>query len=363
MPFDIRLTPQGWELMGYGHKTVEVGSLQRHEREPLHPGDMTDYLNLHSVALGGPIEVDDFPTHRAHYPTHVHMYGVPLTMANTATNREAKRTERLADPRVLADPNGTGDIRGYIRVTADMEARILAIREQMGTVPYSDIAEAAGLPERTIRYVLTDLPRLRRTAAGEGKAAKSLKERVYAIVEILAPIDDVQELRRILGMADTEHDVMHVLHSLHTQGRIDFDERGNKQGSATVINIRLPKKGAKRMDRETYDALPEIVSLRLPEVLVEPEATTGETPLTPPSAPEPEAEGYPLLDALLDRERTRQDADNKGMAFVVAAEAIQGIDPDTAASLMEKANAYNVPFPSPMEQEYLRYVAAHPDPE
>jgi hypothetical protein len=30
---------------------------------------------------------------------------------------------------------------------------------------------------------------------------------------------------------------------------------------------------------------------------------------------------------------------------------------------MEKANAYNVPFPSPMEQEYLRYVAAHPDPE
>ena len=48
------------------------------------------------------------------------------------------------------------------------------------------------------------------------------------------------------------------------------------------------------------------------------------------------------------------------MAFVVAAEAIQDIDPDMARSLMEKAKAYDVPFPSPIEQEYIRYVAAHP---
>jgi hypothetical protein len=48
------------------------------------------------------------------------------------------------------------------------------------------------------------------------------------------------------------------------------------------------------------------------------------------------------------------------MAFVVAAEAIQQIDPETAASLMKKAEVYNVPFPSPIEQEYIRYVAAHP---
>jgi hypothetical protein len=48
------------------------------------------------------------------------------------------------------------------------------------------------------------------------------------------------------------------------------------------------------------------------------------------------------------------------MAFVVAAEAIQAIDPDTARSLMEKAKQYDVPFPSPIEQEYIRYVATHP---
>jgi hypothetical protein len=359
MPFDIRLTPQGWDLMGYGHKTVEVGSLQRHEREPLHPGDMTDYLNLHSVALGGPIEVDDFPTHRDRYPQHVHMYGVQLTMANTSTTPKRSTTERLADPRILQDPNGDGN-RGYIRVTADMEARVLAMREVMGTASYGDLAEAAALPERTIRYILTDLPRLRRSSAGEAKAARSLKERVLAVVQEMEVVRDVAELRRIVGMADTEHDVMHVLHSLHTQGRIDFTERGSQQGKATVVDIRLPKKGAKRVDRETYEALPEIVAERLPEVLVEPEATTQETPLTTPSAPEPESEGYPLLDALLDRERKRQDSDSKGMAFVVAAEAIQAIDPDTAASLMKKAEVYNVPFPSPIEQEYIRYVAAHP---
>jgi hypothetical protein len=382
MPFDIRLTPQGWDLMGYGHKTVEVGSLQRHEREPLHPGDMTDYLNLHSVALGGPIEVDDFPTHRDRYPQHVHMYGVQLTMANTAITPKRSSTERLADPRILQDPNGDGN-RGYIRVTADMEARVLAMREVMGTASYGDLAEAAALPERTIRYILTDLPRLRRSSAGEAKAARSLKERVLAVVQEMEVVRDVAELRRIVGMADTEHDVVHVLHSLHTQGRIDFTERGSQQGKATVVDIRLPKKGSKRVDRETYEALPEIVKDRLPEALVEeavasamlddhpegaytakptavePEATTQETPLTTPSAPEPEAEGYPLLDALLDRERKRQDSDSKGMAFVVAAEAIQQIDPETAASLMKKAEVYNVPFPSPIEQEYIRYVAAH----
>jgi hypothetical protein len=287
------------------------------------------------------------------------MYGVQLTMANTSTTPKRSTTERLADPRILQDPNGDGN-RGYIRVTADMEARVLAMREVMGTASYGDLAEAAALPERTIRYILTDLPRLRRSSAGEAKAARSLKERVLAVVQEMEVVRDVAELRRIVGMADTEHDVMHVLHSLHTQGRIDFTERGSQQGKATVVDIRLPKKGAKRVDRETYEALPEIVAERLPEVLVEPEATTQETPLTTPSAPEPESEGYPLLDALLDRERKRQDSDSKGMAFVVAAEAIQAIDPDTAASLMKKAEVYNVPFPSPIEQEYIRYVAAHP---
>jgi alkylated DNA nucleotide flippase Atl1 len=299
------------------------------------------------------------------------MYGEPLTMANQSAQA-----------------------RGYTRVTADIQASILAARDRLGATSYADIAEYTGLPERTVKYVLVDLPRLRRIQAGEGKTQGSLKERVMTAVKAIGPIKDVGELRRIVGMADTEHDVMHVLHSLHTQGRIDFTERGNGMGKATVVDIHVPKKGAKRVDRETYEALPETVRDRLPEA-VQPdgeridanldrmrdrlrdperavavgleqmeagsEATTEAAPqsTTPPSAPGPEREGYPLLDALLERERTRLDGDSKGMAFVVAAEAIQDIDPDTARTLMEKAKAYDVPFPSPIEQEYIRYVAEH----
>ncbi len=250
--------------------------------------------------------------------------------------------------------------RDYTRVTAEIEARVISTREKLGGVGYDAIAEYTGLSERTVKYILVELPRLRRINAGEAKAQHSLKERVMVAVREIGPIKDVQELRRIVGMADTDHDVMHVLHSLHTQGRIDFTERGNGMGTATAVDIRLPKKGSKRVDRETYDALPEIVKDRLPEA-VEPEATEQETPQSsPPAAPEPVGADYPFLDALLERERKRLDGDTKGMAFVVAAEAIQDIDPETAKELMEKAKQYDTPFPSPIEQEYIRYVAAHP---
>lgn len=375
-PMDIRLTPKGWELLGYSHKTAEVGSRGRHEREPM-PGDLTDYLNHKYHSEGGAIEVEDFPTHRDRFPHHEHMYGVPILMANAATHPKPRRSraERLADPTVLQDPDGDGS-RGYIRVTPDMEAMVIAARSRMGTVLYKDIADAVGLPERTIRYILTDLPRLRRANGGE-RLEKSLKERVMATVDVLGEVKDVAELRRILGMADPEHDVMHVLHSLHTQGRIDFVERGTGNGDTTVIHIRPAKKGGKRQtpvetepEQETVTAISPlpVISREEEERAISAahnaetgfEATTPDIPVTAASAPEPDDEGYPLLDALLDRERTRLDGDSKGMAFVVAAEAIQAIDPDTARSLMEKAKQYDVPFPSPIEQEYLRYVATHP---
>lgn len=382
LPFDIRLTPKGWELMGYGNKTVEVGTPSRHDRQPLHPGDMTDYLNLHHTAVGGPIETDTFAEHRVFFPNHAHMYGVPLTMANTATQSKRSRTQALASPSIMQDPDGTGDMRQYLRVTPEMQARVLSAREGMGAVSYADIAEETGIPKRTVQYILTDLPRLRRAKAGEVKANASLKERVYQVVEAIGPTN-VAEIRRVVGMADTEHDVMHVLHSLHTQGRIDFDERGNGMGTATLVNIRLPKKATKKLDPAVLETLPEIVRDRLPERIVEageadaaaardlnatllaagPEATTDEAPKPTnlPSAPEPDDEAYPLLDALLTRERERLDSDTKGMAYVTAAEAIEAIDPDAARALMEKANAFNIPFPSPTEREYLRYVASHPE--
>jgi hypothetical protein len=156
-------------------------------------------------------------------------------------------------------------------------------------------------------------------------------------------------------MADDEHSVMHVLHSLHTQGRIDFTERGNGMGTATCVNIRLPKKGSKR----------DIVNAGIPFDQPEangPEATTEQAPQhTPPSAPESESAGYPLLDALLDRERNRQESDNKAMAYITAADMLLGVDEEARLALLEKAAAFDVTFPSPLEQEYIRYVASHPD--
>lgn len=249
--------------------------------------------------------------------------------------------------------------RDYTRVTGEIQARIIHARETLGMVGYADIAEYTGLSASTVKYVLTDLPRLRRAAAGETKTQHSLKERVMKAVKAVGPIKDVAELRRIVGMADSDHDVMHVLHSLHTQGRVDFTERGNGMGTATAVDIRLPKKGRKNGLHPTPEVMQEIAETNSAQA-AEPEATEQEAP--PPQLPAalgPVGAQYPFLDALLERERMRLDGDSKGMAFVVAAEAIQDIDPDTARELMLKAKQYDVPFPSPVEQEYIRYVAAH----
>lgn len=355
LPMDIRLTPKGWELMGYPTKTVEVGSQGRHQRESNHPGDMTDYVNLAGHTYGGPIETDTFGEHRRDYPDHNHMYGVQLTMANQSTARKRRGyTARLAEPDILREDDGV--TRSYTRVTTAMEATVLAAREALGAVAYSDIAKETGVPERSVKYILTDLPRLRRNKEGEANAAKSLKERVFDYVEALGTIKDVTELRRILGMGDDEHSVMHVLHSLHTQGRIDFDERGNGMGTATVVNIRLHKKSQKVRLSPDPEAVVEIAEPNSPLPVISREQ---EERAISEAHSKQEPEGFPLLDLLLQREKHRLDGDSKGMAYVVAAEAIQAFDPDEARRLMQKSKEYDVPFPSPIEAEYLRYVAAH----
>jgi hypothetical protein len=279
--------------------------------------------------------------------------------------------------------------RTYNRVTPDMQASVIAARERLGPVSYADIAERTGVNERTVKYILVDLPRLRRVNSGERKAEGSLKERIMHTIREMGEVKDVAELRRILGMADTDHDIMHVLHSLHTQGKLDFTERGNGMGTATAVNIHLPRKGKRNgvaplpvitKDQEAaiinakhqpfsanhavmltgIDRASGTVEVTDP-VADGPEATTQETPQPAPSAPEPESEGYPLLTELLDRERTRADADAKALRYVEAAEVLRDIDPESYRSLMDRAAANDVPFPSPLEREYLRYVAAHPD--
>lgn len=223
--------------------------------------------------------------------------------------------------------------RQYTKVTADIETSVLAAREVYGPTSYDEIAESLGIPERTVKYILTDLPRMRRMNNGEAKTQASLKER---IVEVLRDVDvnDVPELRRLLGYADPEHDIVHVLHSLHSQGKVDFRESGSHD---QPINIHLTKRQAKPR--------------------VEPEPVV----VAPEPEPEPEPvvsrETFPLLADLRARELDRAISDEKATAYIEAAEALKEADPDMAHALLEKAGALNATYPSPLEQEYLRYAA------
>lgn len=277
----------------------------------------------------------------------------------TGESKTARREQRRREPDVLNDPEGTGEKRQYIKITPDMEGHVLAIKHRLGIgASIADIAEAAGLPPRTVRYMLVEMPHLKRAADGDTVVAASLKDRIYDTISTVLVIRDVHQLRELLGMGDTEHDIVHVLHSLHTQGRIDFDERGNGQGTATYVNIRMPKRGPK--PKVTTDAVTEMAALHtvVPAGEPEPDPVAQDTDQAP-SQPAPVEEGYPLLNALAEREWRRTDGDSKANSYLAAATAIEHIDPEMSRDLMAKADALAEPFPSPIEAEYLRFATAH----
>jgi hypothetical protein len=353
-PVGIRLTPLGWEAMGYPRVTTEVGTPARHYGDHRH-GDRTDYRNHGYQAEGGSVEKDDFLTHRLRYPHHIHplMEDIPMT---------------------------TEQGRTYLKVTGEMEARVLAYRERLGTTSYADIAEAADLPERTIKYILTDLPRLRRVNDGEFATKGSLRERILWLLEEI-DVKSAAELRRILGMADTPHDVVHVLHGLRQQGKVTFDER--VKGEPTNISLtrggnKLGRKGGGFTVQAVADAELDAVEKTEGAHTVKPKpGTNGVEPFVAqrvhesvadevPVQPTPEAafaavETYPLLDELRVREVERRERDAKAMAYVAAAEAVKDVDRVMHDDLMAKADAFNVAFPSPIESEYLRFAEAHRD--
>jgi hypothetical protein len=258
-------------------------------------------------------------------------------------------------------PTDDTPTRGYIRVTPELEAAVIAYRTRFPLVDYTELGRMLDLPERTIRYVLADLPRLRATN-GEVKAG-NIKQRILWILDAL-PMNDVPELRRVLGRADTEHDIVHALHDLHKQGKVDFTEKGARK---EPINIHLtargrgeglPKAVKDRIHEDFKDATPAVVG----ETAVGGDAVSSTEPTTEVTAePTPDV-GYPLLGALIEREAKRREQDGKAFKYLEAAEAIKDVDPDMYASLMSKADS-TIPFPSPIESEFLRYAEAHPDTE
>lgn len=336
LPFDIRLTHEGWTLMGYPRVHGEAGAPSRHWT-PGRPGDLTNYRNHGYHAFGEVIVREDIHTHRLLFPHHIHILDGDDMMDNK---------------------------RPYNRLTPEIEATVLAARMKLGdTARMSDIAEATGLPERQVRYVLTDLPRLRRIDHGEAKAEGSLKQRILWTLEVLPELRTVDELRKVLGMSDTAHDVVHVLHSLHKEGKVDFREgRNGNQPENIHLTARGKGEGLKpevreRVHESVQDKLPEqaVDDAKLDEV----ERTEG-AHTAKPSAVIALTIPYPFLDALRERETNRKDHDTASTAYLTAAEAIEKVDPEAARMLVEKANALEVTFPSPLEQEYLRYVEEHP---
>jgi len=284
--------------------------------------------------------------------------------AQSTESKQARRARRLRDPDILQDPQGTGEKRQYIKITPEMEGEVLAVRHRLGIgATFGDIAEEVNLPSRTVRYILTQMPHLKRQQSGDEVTAASLKDRIYDVISTVLVIRDVPELRALLGMGDPEHDVVHVLHSLHSQGRIDFDERGNGQGTATYVNIRMPKRGPKPkpVEANNDDGIPS----GFPRVPAGEPAPEPVAQVTAPveAQPTPVEEGYPLLVALVAREAQRREADEKGLTYLAAAETLKDVDPEMYRELIARAEGDATPFPSPLEREYLRYAQTVPLPQ
>jgi hypothetical protein len=337
LPHTIRLTREGWTLAGYPNLTVQVGTRMSSGQMLEQKGDRTNHRTHRSRAEGGDIETLTFPAHRAKYPDHIH----PLMNGDTVSTTP----NHVAPSPRLAPVDADEPSRGYIRVTPELEARVIAYRTRFPTIGYAELGEMLDLPHRTVAYVLTDLPRLR-AVNGEGKEG-SLKQRILWTLDAL-DMDNVRELRRVLGRADTDHDIVHVLHSLHKEGKVDFIEKG---ASKEPINIHLTKRGrGEGLPKSVKD---EVVAATA--TAEEPVAEQAEAEAV--AEPQPSDIEFPLLDALLDREKERLDADGKMFRYMEAADLIRANDPETAAILDTKAQQNDVPLPSPIEAEYLRYVA------
>jgi len=345
LPHTIRLTQDGWTLMGYPHAAVQVNTRLSTRQHLDQHGDRTNFRKHSDTAEGvGPIETLPWPEHRAVYPTHHHPMMEDSDMGMKAT----------ASPK-LAPTDDDAATRGYIRITPELEARVIAYRTRFPLVDYAELGRMCDLPQRTIAYILTDLPRLRATNDADGRAG-TIKQRILWTLDAL-PMNDVPELRRVLGRADTEHDIVHALHDLHKQGKVDFKEVGaHKQPEDIHLTARGRGEGLPKVvkDRIHDDFKDKVVAPDEQDALVSAFADADPDP-----EPVTKASPFPLLDALLAREQERQAQDNAGFKYLEAAEAIKDIDPVMYSQLVEKASS-DIPFPSPIEAEYLRYVAACP---
>jgi hypothetical protein len=318
---EMRLTQDGWALMGYPDRHYLAGSYAAQRQHLTHGSDMTNFRRHNDTAEGGEIERLPYWEHVRKYPHHVHTWTTEDQMAEK---------------------------RNYVKVTPEMEGTILAVKHNNPLWGYGEIANFLNLGERTVKYVIVDMPRLKRLAATEQKQVTSLKQRILDLLEEVE-MPDVASIRMMLGRADTDHDIVHVLHSLHKEGRVDFDEKGAHKEPVRIHTTKRPaqrKQAEKEQTVAVSNAVEAAIDKHGNEIGISVPAPTG--PL------------WPELNRLYALEAQRQDSDARAMRYIEAAEILKDQDPEASAILLQKAEELNAAYPSPVEIEYMEYAKSHP---
>lgn len=347
LPYAIHLTPKGWAECGYKHITHEVG--HNAGLREVRQDDRTDFRTHHVFAEGGPIE------HHPWYDCYliVPLSGKEITVAQPAT-------------------------RAYVKVTPDMEDRVLASYGRTGS--YEKTAREVNLDVRRVRYIVNDRPRL-------GRDSSSLKQRLLDLIAERGPYFDIYALHKDIPGPHGLHNLVHLLHSLNKSGLIEFrtDAKGRdtnylnirlREGAvAKKTNGHLPPIGVDSVAVLTLDPAP-VAPTPTPEVVPTPVEPTPEVAITPKPINIPEAEvsspspygggrtesrTFPLLDELLSQREVSRLAGDAAAQYLAAAEALSVVDPVMAETLLSKAAAIEGTGPSPIEAEYLAYHDAYPD--
>lgn len=304
LPLSIRLTPKGWAVCGYPRFNTEVGSRNASRRE-VRPGDRTEYRTHKQHAEGGEIEVMQWWQHRHVYPTHIHNYE-------------------------LFTEDTMSDSRTYLKVTPELEERVVHAYARHGN--YTDTAREVNLTPRQVKYALT-----------KHNDAVSLKERTLSVIREKGPFPTLVSLYAELPGAHGMHNFVHILHSLHKSGLIDFTEDNSSGGRGNYLNIRARTNGSAPEVRDIQVSQPEPVVTPTPVVVTTPKST------------------YPELERLFGLAVEALNGKRKATQWLAAAELLSETDPETSDLLLQRAAQAETTVLAPVESEYLRYVEDHPD--
>ena len=222
------------------------------------------------------------------------------------------------------------DSRTYLKVTPELEERVVNAFERHGN--YEQTAREVNLTQSQVKYALA-----------KHKSALSLKERMLVVIREQGPFPTLSSLYAKLTGPHGMHNFVHVLHSLHKAGLIDFTEDNSGGGRGNYLDIRA----------RTNGKAPEVSDTRV----TQPESVVPPTPVVV-ATPQPT---YPELERLFGLATEALMGKKRAARYLEAAEVLAEVDPESSESLLQRAAQAETTVLSPVESEYLSYVEAHPD--